>query len=100
MLTFHLLNCYCYSDVLFTLLSSDTRANIAIFKSAVTVLDSSNFDSIALDKTKDVLVEFYAPCKPDTLYQLYLQILYIAMGQAAESSTRRYFLDVPRNSRN
>jgi len=28
---------------------------------AVTVLDPSNFDSIALDKSKDVLVEFYAP---------------------------------------
>eukprot|EP00672_Neobodo_designis_P025339 CAMPEP_0174831124 /NCGR_PEP_ID=MMETSP1114-20130205/2926_1 /TAXON_ID=312471 /ORGANISM="Neobodo designis, Strain CCAP 1951/1" /LENGTH=364 /DNA_ID=CAMNT_0016064945 /DNA_START=38 /DNA_END=1132 /DNA_ORIENTATION=- len=28
---------------------------------SVTVLDASNFDSIALDKTKDVLVEFYAP---------------------------------------
>jgi len=28
---------------------------------AVVVLDSSNFDRIALDETKDVLVEFYAP---------------------------------------
>ena len=28
---------------------------------AVTVLDASNFDKIALDPTKDVLVEFYAP---------------------------------------
>jgi protein disulfide-isomerase A6 len=28
---------------------------------AVTVLDSANFDSIALDNSKDVLVEFYAP---------------------------------------
>jgi len=32
-------------------------------KTDVVDLDSSNFDSIALDKTKDVLVEFYAPCK-------------------------------------
>lgn len=39
------------------------RANKAIFKTAVVDLDSSNFDSVALDKTKDVLVEFYAPCK-------------------------------------
>jgi protein disulfide-isomerase-like protein len=28
---------------------------------AVTVLDPSNFDAIALDATKDVLIEFYAP---------------------------------------
>jgi protein disulfide-isomerase A6 len=29
--------------------------------SAVTVLTSSNFDTVAMDPTKDVLVEFYAP---------------------------------------
>ncbi|KAL9975849.1 hypothetical protein ACROYT_G013058 [Oculina patagonica] len=40
---------------------SGARANKAIFKTAVVDLDSSNFDSVALDKTKDVLVEFYAP---------------------------------------
>ena len=28
---------------------------------AVTVLDSTNFDAVALDPTKYVLVEFYAP---------------------------------------
>ena len=28
---------------------------------SVTVLDASNFDQVALDETKDVLVEFYAP---------------------------------------
>ena len=39
------------------------RANKAVFKTAVEDLDSTNFDSVALDKTKDVLVEFYAPCK-------------------------------------
>jgi len=38
-----------------------TRGRIAKAPSAVTVLDPSNFDSIALDPTKDVLVEFYAP---------------------------------------
>lgn len=37
------------------------RANKALFKTNVVDLDSSNFDSIALDETKDVLVEFYAP---------------------------------------
>ena len=40
-------------------------------KTDVVDLDSSNFDSIALDKTKDVLVEFYAPCK-NTQYLLFL----------------------------
>ena len=44
---------------------SGARANMAVLKTKTDVvdLDSSNFDSIALDKTKDVLVEFYAPCK-------------------------------------
>lgn len=40
---------------------SGARANKAAFKTAVEDLDSTNFDSVALDKTKDVLVEFYAP---------------------------------------
>ena len=38
-----------------------THARVKTAATAVTVLDSSNFDSIALDPTKDVLVEFYAP---------------------------------------
>jgi len=38
-----------------------TRAKIAKPASAVTVLNPQNFDSIVLDKTKDVFVEFYAP---------------------------------------
>jgi len=38
-----------------------TRARIAKVASAVTVLTPSNFDSIVLDPTKDVFVEFYAP---------------------------------------
>ena len=29
----------------------------------VSVLTSANFDAVALDPNKDVLVEFYAPCK-------------------------------------
>lgn len=37
------------------------RAIMAVTKENVVQLDSSNFDSVALDKTKDVLVEFYAP---------------------------------------
>lgn len=36
--------------------------------SAVTVLTASNFDSIALDPKKNVLVEFYAPWCVDRLY--------------------------------
>ena len=38
-----------------------TNARVKSAASAVTVLDPSNFDAIALDPTKDVLVEFYAP---------------------------------------
>ena len=42
---------------------SGARGFIKKPASAVVQLDNSNFDSIALDATKDVLVEFYAPCK-------------------------------------
>jgi len=38
-----------------------TSVRIKSAPTAVTVLDSSNFDAIVLDATKDVLVEFYAP---------------------------------------
>jgi len=38
-----------------------TRARIAKAVSAVTILSPSNFDSIVLDTSKDVFVEFYAP---------------------------------------
>lgn len=38
-----------------------SRARIAKPATAVAVLTPSNFDSIVLDSTKDVLVEFYAP---------------------------------------
>jgi len=38
-----------------------SRARIVKAPSAVTVLDPSNFDAIALDPKKDVFVEFYAP---------------------------------------
>jgi len=40
---------------------SGARGFIKKPASAVVQLDKSNFDSIALDSTKDVLVEFYAP---------------------------------------
>jgi protein disulfide-isomerase A6 len=38
-----------------------SNARLKSAATAVTVLDPSNFDSIALDPSKDVLVEFYAP---------------------------------------
>jgi len=38
-----------------------TNARVKKAPSAVTILDDENFDKIALDPTKDVLVEFYAP---------------------------------------
>lgn len=51
----------------------------------VSVLDSSNFDEVALNKNKNVLVEFYAPwcghCK--TLAPIYEQV---ARSFATESS--------------
>jgi len=40
---------------------SGTRARINKPASAVTILTPDNFDSIVLDNTKDVLVEFFAP---------------------------------------
>jgi hypothetical protein len=40
-----------------------SRAKIKKAPSAVVDLDPTNFDSIVKDTTKDVLVEFYAPCK-------------------------------------
>lgn len=38
-----------------------TRAKAATPPSEVVVLTPANFDSVVLDDTKDVLVEFYAP---------------------------------------
>ncbi|GMJ01333.1 PROTEIN DISULFIDE ISOMERASE 11, PDI-LIKE 2-1, ARABIDOPSIS THALIANA PROTEIN DISULFIDE ISOMERASE 11 [Hibiscus trionum] len=38
-----------------------TKMKIATVPSSVVVLNADNFDEIVLDKTKDVLVEFYAP---------------------------------------
>lgn len=40
---------------------SGTNVKIAAIPSSVVVLTSETFDSIVLDETKDVLVEFYAP---------------------------------------
>jgi protein disulfide-isomerase-like protein len=38
-----------------------TNARVSAAKEHAVVLDSSNFDRIVLDSSKDVLVEFYAP---------------------------------------
>lgn len=61
---------------------SGARANQAIFRSPIIDLDSSNFDRIAKDPSKDVLVEFYAPwcghCKS-------LAPVYEKVGQAFKS---------------
>lgn len=38
-----------------------SRAKITTPPTSVVVLTPANFDSIVLDDTKDVLVEFYAP---------------------------------------
>ena len=45
------------------LLGARAIRSVYIEKTGVQDLDSTNFDSVALDETKDVLVEFYAPCK-------------------------------------
>ena len=74
-------------------------------KTDVVDLDSSNFDSIALDKTKDVLVEFYAPCK-NTQCLLFLIFLYVIFfllriikmtSQDADHITLEVLSQCPRN---
>jgi len=47
--------------VSFVNLQAGTNARLKKAPTAVTVLDDSNFNEVALDPTKDVLVEFYAP---------------------------------------
>ena len=48
------------------------------FAEDVTVLTADNFDNIALDKKKDVLVEFYAPCKyPYSIIAMNIGILFL-----------------------
>ena len=63
-------NCFIFLGIISI---SGARASKAalVTKTDVVDLDASNFNSIVLDKTKDVLVEFYAPCK-NTQYLLFL----------------------------
>jgi protein disulfide-isomerase A6 len=60
-----------------------TNARISAAKTHVVDLDSSNFDAIAMDPTKDVLVEFYAPwcghCK--TLAPVYEKVAESLAGE-------------------
>ncbi len=51
------------ADTIVSWVNKKVGANKVVKKAptAVTVLDSTNFDAIALDPTKTVLVEFYAP---------------------------------------
>jgi protein disulfide-isomerase A6 len=44
------------------------NARLKSSPSAVVALDSLNFESIALDPSKHVMVEFYAPCKLDFVF--------------------------------
>jgi len=48
-------------------MSAGTRGKVTTAPSEVVVLTPSNFDKIVLDRTKDVLVEFYAPWYDDCL---------------------------------
>ena len=47
---------------------SGTRGRVKKAVSHVVDLDPSNFDAVVLDSKKDVLVEFYAPCKARFLF--------------------------------
>lgn len=42
---------------------ANTRGHNKKAPSTVVDLDTGNFDSVVMDTTKDVLVEFYAPCE-------------------------------------
>ena len=54
-----------------------TRARIKKAPSAVVDLDVDNFDSIVKDPAKDVLVEFYAPCKQLFLKHVCVRLLHM-----------------------
>ena len=54
-----------------SLFHSGSRGRIKKAPSFVVDLDRTNFDAVVNDPTKNVLVEFYAPCKfPCTYTQL------------------------------
>lgn len=47
---------------------SGAKSKIKAKQTAVTVLTSADFKEVALDPSKNVLVEFYAPWKVSTIY--------------------------------
>ena len=65
------------------LVYSGLRAQTGAKTQAVTVLDPSNFDKIALDDSKDVLVEFYAPCEYDLEQCITCTIQYVVFDDFA-----------------
>jgi protein disulfide-isomerase A6 len=54
------MSCNIVSNLSATCLSA-TNVKIAATPSSVVILTEDTFDSVVLDETKDVLVEFYAP---------------------------------------
>jgi len=74
------------ADTIVSWVNKKVGANKVVKKAptAVTVLDSTNFDAIALDPTKTVLVEFYAPwcghCK--NLAPKYEQLAKVFAGES------------------
>lgn len=47
---------------MFSSVNSGTRGHMKKAPSDVVDLNPDNFDKIVMDKTKNVLVEFFAPC--------------------------------------
>lgn len=60
----------------------------AVVSASVTVLTDANFDSIVLDPTKDVLVDFYAPWVWDILPLLVLSSLTLRSVDIARNSSQ------------
>ena len=54
--------CTCYVYIYCSLACAGTRGRIKKAPSFVVELGSDNFNSVVMDPTKNVLVEFYAPC--------------------------------------
>ncbi len=42
---------------------ANTKGSVKKSLNAVKELDDANFDAVVLDESKNVLVEFYAPCE-------------------------------------
>lgn len=59
---------------------SATNVKIAAVPSSVVVLTPETFDSVVLDETKDVLVEFYAPWYAIMISLLFIKPFYHAVS--------------------